>query len=125
MEVGQQWMVRGGFTVQIISEQSELRVDMLMLLLHSGLLQTKANTCNSTILLTVEDGKSKQAKAKFEDKVTRQVTKHFHSDLPDVDPCVGSTLDSVHRKLAPIKKKKNDPDHCLSMWGPTCPAPPA
>ena len=25
-------------------------------------------------------------------------------DLPDVDPCLGSTLDFVHRKLAPIAK---------------------
>ena len=30
------------------------------MLFRSGLLQTKANTCNSTILLSIKDGNSKQ-----------------------------------------------------------------
>ena len=107
MEVGrgrtvQQWMVTGGFAVQIIPEG---RVDM-PILLHSGLLQTKANTCNSTILLSIKDGKSKQAKGNNAKGNNLWATKAKNrSQLPDVDPCLGSTLDSVHRKLAPIKKE--------------------
>jgi hypothetical protein len=77
------------------------------MLFRSGLLQTKANTCNSTILLSIKDSKSKQAKGNNAkgNNLPGATKKRNRSQLPDVDPCLGSTLDSVHRKLALIKKE--------------------
>mmetsp|Transcript_22097 Transcript_22097/g.36477 ORF Transcript_22097/g.36477 Transcript_22097/m.36477 type:complete len:288 (+) Transcript_22097:986-1849(+) len=98
-------MVRGGFTVQIIPKH---RVG-ISIQLKSALLQTKASTCNSTILLTIQDGKSKQATA-----AVQGVTKTpSPPDLPDVDPCLGSTLDSVHRKQGPLGQTTKTPNHLI------------